>query len=119
MLALGAAVEAGRIYLMPGGPQPACHRLPNPAALVRAVDQNKSRHHAVSFSVWSCPRKRASRASGRTAALDLDPRFHGGGGDSLIPAGDVDRDARHKIGVARGEKADALGLVGGFCDAPQ
>src|ERR1700722_13271642 len=49
MLALGAAVEAGRIYLMPGGPQPVRHRLPNPAALVRAVDQNKSRHYTISL----------------------------------------------------------------------
>src|SRR5580704_3219141 len=49
MLALGAAVEAGRIYLMAGGPQPVRHRLPNPAALVRAVDQDESRHHAVSL----------------------------------------------------------------------
>src|SRR6202035_1718854 len=48
MLALGAAVEAGRIYLMPGGPQPVRNRLPNPAALVRAVDQNKSRHYTIS-----------------------------------------------------------------------
>src|SRR5580704_16516206 len=48
MLALGAAVEAGRIYLMPGGPQPVRRRLPNPAALVRAVDQNESRHYAIS-----------------------------------------------------------------------
>src|SRR5438270_5098580 len=49
MLALGATVEARRIDRVPSGPQAVCHRLPNPAALVRAVDQNESRHCAVSF----------------------------------------------------------------------
>ena len=39
--------------------------------------------------------------------------------ESSIPAGDVDRDARHEISVARGEKADHLGLVGGFCHTAQ
>src|SRR5438045_5268097 len=49
MLALGATVEARRIDRVPSSPQAVCHRLPNPAALVRAVDQNERRHCAVSF----------------------------------------------------------------------
>src|SRR5271169_2704361 len=46
---------------MPGGPQPVCHRLPNPAALVRAVDQNKILHRAISLSFLDAHESRAVR----------------------------------------------------------
>ena len=44
MTALGAAVERGRVDQMPGGPQPRRRRLPDPAALIRSVDQYECRH---------------------------------------------------------------------------
>src|ERR1700730_12865820 len=126
MLALGAAVEAGRIHLMPGGPQPVRHRLPNPAALVRAVDQNKSRHYTISLRFLNVRIAAVPAVTPGTKPLSA---LQGGEGNlrghrgkfrwPSIPASYVDRDARHEIGVARGEKADELGLVGGFWDAPQ
>ena len=36
-----------------------------------------------------------------------------------ISSGNIDRDAGHEIGVARRQKADDLGLVGGLGDAAQ
>src|ERR1043165_8276806 len=36
-----------------------------------------------------------------------------------IPAGHVDRHARHEIGIARRQKTDDLGLVGRLADATQ
>src|SRR5206468_4240806 len=44
MMALGAAVERRRVYPMPGGPQAFEHRLPDPASLIRAVNQNIGGH---------------------------------------------------------------------------
>src|ERR1700720_294759 len=77
VLALGAAVEARRVDRMAGGPQPVCHRLPNPAALVRAVDQNESRHCVISSFTF-----RHARESGYPGLpqwpMSLDPRFRGG-----------------------------------------
>jgi hypothetical protein len=57
MLALGATVEARRVDRMPSGPQAVCHRLPNPAALVRAVDQNKIRHCVIFLFLFVMPAK--------------------------------------------------------------
>src|SRR5260370_32930085 len=100
MLALGAAVEAGRIYLMPGGPQPVRYRLPNPAALVRAVDQNKSRHYTISFRFLNfriaagpalIPRTKPPRAP------------QGGGGQMRGPPGQI----RWPSIPARGGRAHA------------
>jgi len=55
MLALGAAVQRRGIDRMPGGAQPVGHALPNPAALVRAMDQNECRHCVISlFLVVRC-----------------------------------------------------------------
>ena len=44
MLALRAAVERRRGHPMTGGPQAFDHRLPDPASLIRAVNQHIRRH---------------------------------------------------------------------------
>src|SRR5438270_9354918 len=107
MPALGAAVEARRIDRMPGGPQPVRHRLPNPAALVRAVDQNKIRH--LSFLLFRHTRESGYPEPSATPP-PWTPAFAGPTViGSLIPAGYVDCDAGHEIGVARGEKANDIG----------
>src|SRR5438105_11525754 len=78
MLALGATVEARRIDRVPSGPQAVCHRLPNPAALVRAVDQNESRHCAVSFLLLN--------AGGRARLSRTKPPLRPSGGRGRGPA---------------------------------
>src|SRR5258708_24744021 len=75
VLAVGAAVEARRVDSMPGGPQAIRHRLPNPAALVRSVDQNKGSHRVISSFL------RHARDSGYPGPpqcqMSLDPAFAG------------------------------------------
>src|SRR5260370_42347794 len=75
VLALAAAVEARRVASMPGGPQAFRPRLPNPAALVRSVDQNKGSHRVISSFL------RHARDSGYPGPppwpMSLDPAFAG------------------------------------------
>ena len=49
MLALGAAVLGRGIDRVPGGAQSARHTLPDPTALIGAVDQNEVRHRVNSL----------------------------------------------------------------------
>ena len=62
-MALRAAFEGGRVDLMAGGPEALRHRLPYPATLIRAMDENIGRHVSRSTSLDDAQRQGTAGSS--------------------------------------------------------
>jgi len=63
IVAFRAALEGGRIDLMAGGPEALRHRLPYPATLIRAMDENIGRDISRSASLDEVQRQETARGS--------------------------------------------------------
>src|SRR2546426_10657870 len=86
MVALGTAVERRRVDAVSGGPQAIHDRLPDPAPLIRAVNEHKRRHDRSLY--------RSQPRDGEAATRSV----HGGGLSAILAPARNQRGGAYETG---------------------